>query len=168
MALRVAGLRQMITERAPPCFGVSFGTRLTRVARAAHTAGVDPELVAYLDRRFDEFRQEHVSRREFDEFRTEVRAEFADVRLEMRSGFADVRADLRREIAESAAETRRHFDVVAKSLRSTIQLIAEGVLTVDRKLDRFADEVRDEFRKVDRRFLKIEARLGMTPGGPDS
>jgi len=161
----------MIAERAPRCFGVSFGTRLTRVALAAHTAGVDSELVAYLDRRFDEFRQEHVSRTEFNEFRTEVRVEFADVRLEMRSGFADVRAEFaqfRREIVESAAETRRHFDVVAESLRSTIQLIAEGVLTVDRKLDRFADEVRDEFRKVDRRFLKIEARLGMTPGGPDS
>src|SRR5262249_2629034 len=80
--------------------------------------------------------------------------------------FADVRAELRREIVESAAETRRHFDVVAESLRSTIQVIAEGVLTVDRKLDRFADEVRDEFRKVDRRFLKIEARLGMAPAGP--
>ena len=147
----------MIAERAPRCFGVSFGTHLTRVALAADTAGVDPELAAYLDRRFDEFRQEHVSRTEFNEFRTEVRAEFADVK-----------AELRREIAESAAETRRHFDVVAESLRSTIQVIAEGVLTVDRKLDRFADDVRDEFRKVDRRFLKIDARLGMMPGGPDS
>ena len=130
---------------------------MTRVALAADTAGVDPELAAYLDRRFDEFRQEHVSGTEFNEFRTEVRAEFADVKTE-----------LRREIAESAAETRRHFDVVAESLRSTIQVIVGGVLTVDRKLDRFADDVRDEFRKVDRRFLKIEARLGMMPGGPDS
>ena len=152
----------MIAERVARRLGVSFVTHLTRVALAAHTAGVD---------RFDEFGQEHVSRGEFNEFRNEVRAEFADVRREMRSGFADVRAefvDVRREIAESAAETRRHFDVVAESLRSTIQVIAEGVLTVDHKLDRFADEVRDEFRKVDRRFLKIEARLGMTPGGPDS
>src|SRR5262249_8725225 len=156
-ALRVAGLRQIIAERVPRCFCVSFGTHLTRVALAADTAAVDPELVAYLDRRFDQFRQEHVSRTEVIEVRTEDRAEFADVR-----------AELRREIVESAAETRRHFDVVAESLRSTIQVIAEGVLTVDRKLDRFADEVRDEFRKVDRRFLKIEARLGMTPGGPDS
>ena len=89
---------------------------------------MDPELVAYLDRRFDE------SRREF-----------------------------RQEMAASAAETCRHFDVVAESLRSTIQLVAEGVLTVDRKLDRFAAEVRDEFRRVDRRFLRIDARLGIAP-----
>jgi hypothetical protein len=101
----------------------------------------------------DERRDEPVSRAEFGEFRTEVRAEFVDIR---------------REITESAAGTLRHFAVVAESLRSTIQLIAEGVLTVDRKLERFAGEVRDEFRKVDRRFLKIEARLGMTPGDPDS
>jgi len=155
----------MIAERTAHCLGVSFGTHLMRVALAAHTADVAP------DGRYDEFRQEYVSRTEFNEFRTEVRAEFTDVRWGMRSGFAGVRAefaDVRREIAESAAETRRHFDVVAESLRSTIQVVAEGVLTVDRKLDRFADEVRDEFRKVDRRFLKIEARLGMTPGGPDS
>ena len=137
---------------------------MTRLVLATHTAGVDPELAAYLDGRFDEARQEHVSRTEFGDFRTEVRAEFADVRAEFRAGFVE----LRREMAESAAETRRHFDVVVESLRSMVQLIAEGVLTVDRKIDRFADEVRGEFRKVDRRFLKIEARLGMTSGGPDS
>jgi len=121
---------------------------------------VDSELVTYLDGRFAESRRELVSRTEFqdhrrgfEEFRAEVRTEFTEIR---------------REIAASAAETRRHFDVVVESLRSTIQLVAEGVLTVDRKLERFAAEVRDEFRKVDRRFLKIEARLGMAPDPTDS
>jgi hypothetical protein len=39
-----------------------------------------------------------------------------------------------------------------------IQLVGEGVLGVDRKLDRFRGEVAEEFRKVDRRMLRLEAR----------
>jgi hypothetical protein len=66
---------------------------------------------------------------------------------------------LRAEIAESAAETRRHFDVVADRLMDKIQLVGEGVLGVDKKLDRFRGEVTEEFRKVDRRLLRLEARV---------
>jgi hypothetical protein len=39
-----------------------------------------------------------------------------------------------------------------------IQLVGEGVLGVDQKLDRFRGEVAKEFRKVDRRRLRLEAR----------
>jgi hypothetical protein len=39
-----------------------------------------------------------------------------------------------------------------------IQLVGEGVLGVDQKLDRFRGEVAEEFRKVDRRMLRLEAR----------
>ncbi|PYM72416.1 MAG: hypothetical protein DME10_12790, partial [Candidatus Rokuibacteriota bacterium] len=61
---------------------------------------MDPELVAYLDRRFDA-----VDRR------------FAEM---------DRRLDeLRAEMRVGDAETRRHFDVVAEDLKSRIQLVAE-------------------------------------------
>ncbi|HZN49119.1 MAG TPA: hypothetical protein VFD81_00735 [Methylomirabilota bacterium] len=40
-----------------------------------------------------------------------------------------------------------------------IQLVGEGVLGVDQKLDRFRGEVAEEFRKVDRRLLRLEARV---------
>ncbi len=40
-----------------------------------------------------------------------------------------------------------------------IQLVAEGVVALDQKVDRFRDEVRHEFRKVDRRFLYLEATV---------
>jgi hypothetical protein len=93
---------------------------------------VDQELIEYLDRRFHELR-------------TELRSEF--------------RTDLRSEIAASAAETRRHFDVVAERLMDRIQLVAEGVIGVDQKVDRLAAEMRSEFQKVDRRFLHLEARV---------
>lgn len=40
-----------------------------------------------------------------------------------------------------------------------IQPVGESVITVDQKLDRFRGEVADEFRRVDRRLLRLEARI---------
>ena len=85
---------------------------------------MDPELLDYLERRFNE-----------------------------------VRHDFRHEITASAAETRRHFDVVAEQLMGKLQLVAEGIIAVDQKVDRLATEMRGEFQKVDRRFLHLEARI---------
>ena len=96
---------------------------------------MDQELVEYLDRRFNEFR-------------TEVAASAAETRNTLRS-----------EIAASAAETRRHFGVVAEQLMDKIQLVGEGVLGIDQKVDRLAAEMRAEFEKVDRRFLHIQTRV---------
>jgi hypothetical protein len=73
--------------------------------------------------------------------------------------FAEIVGQLRAEIAASAAETRRHFDVVADRLMDKIQLVGERVLGVDQKLDRVRGEVADEFRQVDRRLLRLEARV---------
>ncbi len=100
---------------------------------------MDQELVEYLDRRFDEFRIE---------LRNELRNELtANTEL------------LRSEIAASAAETRRHFDVVAEQLMGKIQLVGEGVIGVDQKVDRLTTEMRAEFQKVDRRILHLQARV---------
>ena len=41
-------------------------------------------------------------------------------------------------------EVKKHFDVVAESLESKIQLVAEGVLNVNEKLDRLKDEMHRE------------------------
>ena len=71
----------------------------------------------------------------------------------------EVRNDFRHEITVSAAETRRHFDVVAEQLMGKLQLVAEGVIGVDQKVDRLATEMHSEFQKVDRRFVHLEARI---------
>ena len=92
---------------------------------------MDQELVAYFDRRFSELKSELKS---------------------------EITHELRAEIAVSAAETRRHFDVVADRLMDKIQLVGEGVVGVDQKLDRFRGEVAEEFHRVDRRLLRLEAR----------
>jgi hypothetical protein len=100
---------------------------------------VDQELIEYLDRRFNELRTE--------------------LRNEIGASAAETRGSLREEIAASAAETRRHFDVVAERLMDKIQLVGEGVIGVDQKVDRLAVEMRTEFQKVDRRLLHLQARV---------
>ena len=54
-------------------------------------------------------------------------------------------------------ETRRHFDVVAEGLRSDVRAIAEGHALLNDKLDRFQEEVRREFRRVDRRLAEARS-----------
>jgi hypothetical protein len=107
---------------------------------------VDQELVAYLDQRFSQLKSELGS-----EITLDLRADIA-------ASAAGVKSELRADIAASAAETRRHFDVVADRLMDKIQLVGEGVIGVDQKLDRFRGEVAEEFQRVDRRLLRLEAR----------
>lgn len=125
---------------------------------------MDQELVWYFDRRFTELKSE---------LTTELTASLtssltASLTSSLTSSLtaslttaitSAVMDQLRAELAASAAETRRHFDVVADRLMGKIQLVGEGVLGVDQKLDRFRGEVAEEFRKVDRRLLRLEARV---------
>ena len=101
---------------------------------------MDQELVAYFDRQFSELKSE---------LKSELTSELTSA----------ITLALRTEIRASAAETRRHLDVVADRLMDKIQLVGEGVLGVDQKLDRFRGEVGDQFRRVDQRLLRLEARI---------
>lgn len=62
---------------------------------------------------------------------SEIKEEFAAVRAEIRL----VEAVLRQDIREEATATRRHFDIVAESLRDDIRIIAEGLVTLDAKIE---------------------------------
>ncbi len=97
----------------------------------------------------------HLDRR-FSELKSEITGE---LRAEIAASAAALKSDLHAEITASAAETRGHFDVVADRLMDKIQLVGEGVITVDQKLDRFRGEVAGEFQRVDRPLLRLEARL---------
>ena len=123
--------------------------------------GVDQELVSYLDRRFAELKSELKS-----EITGELRAEIAasasgiksELRAEILASAGETRQYVEAKIVGSTAETCRHFDVVADSLMDKIQLVGEGVIGVDQKLERFRGEVAEEFRRVDGRLLRLEAR----------
>ena len=88
-------------------------------------------------------------------------ARFDQLRQELRQDIAATAAGLRHDIEATAAETRRHFDVTAESLRADIHVIAEGLNALDEKVERFRDEVRQEFSKVDRRLLHLDARISV-------
>jgi hypothetical protein len=122
---------------------------------------VDQELVSYLDRRFAELKSE-LKTEVTGELRADIAAGAAGVKSELRAEIHASAAETQRhfeaKILASAAETRRHFDVVADSLTDKIQLVGEGVIGVDQKLDRLRGEVAEEFRQVDRRLLRLEAR----------
>ena len=51
--------------------------------------------------------------------------------------FDRLRRELGQDIQASAAETRRHFEVIAESVWSEIQVVAEGLNTLDEKAERF-------------------------------
>ena len=75
--------------------------------------------------------------------------------------FDRLRRELCQDIQASAAETRRHFEVIAEGLRSEVQVVAEGLNALDEKVERFRDEVHQEFSKVDQRFLHLDARIAV-------
>ena len=75
--------------------------------------------------------------------------------------FDRLRQELQQDIQASAAQTRRHFEVIAESLRSEIQAVAEGLSALDENVERFRNEVREEFSKVDRRFVHLDGRIAV-------
>lgn len=117
-----------------------------------------------LDRFRQELREEIQTsaagtRRHFEAVAADMRQHVDAVSAETRDHAEAVEARTRQHVETVAAETRRHFDVVAEGLLSKVQLLAEGLGVLDQKVDRFREEVRDEFSKVDRRFLHLEARM---------
>ena len=49
---------------------------------------------------------------------------------------------------EQVNEIKRYFGVVADGLRNEIRQMAEGVVNVDEKLERFRQEVREDFKEL--------------------
>lgn len=64
----------------------------------------------------------------------------------------------REEVRAEARETRRHFDIIAESLRDDIRIIAEGLVALGAKFDRFRRNMERELTKVDGRLTALEAR----------
>ena len=131
---------------------------------------MDPELVGYLDERFDYLDQrfEAVDRR-FDAI--DQRFEAVDRRFDA----VDQRFDTmerRQDTTDARLEdTRRHLGVLIENLDGKIQLVAEGVINVDQKIDRVRVELTGEIAEVkhllrgsysdlDRRVRRLEREGG--------
>lgn len=128
---------------------------------------MDQELISYLDRRFEE-----TTRRISEETARQIGTVREDLRTEIREQVGTVRGELRSDIAAARGEVRteiRQLGVTVEALRTQIQTVAEGVATVDEKLERFRQEVSEEFDEVksmikfsyaelDRRINQLETR----------
>ncbi len=113
---------------------------------------MDPELVGYLDERFAYLGQrfEAVDRR-FDAI--DQRFEAVDRRfdaIDQRFDAVDERFDTmeRRQDATDARleDTRRHLGILIENLDGKIQLVAEGVINVDQKIDRVRNELKADLK----------------------
>ncbi|MBI2553477.1 MAG: hypothetical protein HYV92_03435 [Candidatus Rokubacteria bacterium] len=124
---------------------------------------MDAELVAYLDERFA-----YLDRR-FGVI--DQRFEAVDRRFDAMDRRFD--AMERRQDATDARlqDTRRHLGVLIENLDGKIQLVAEGVIAVDQKIDRVHAELKAEIGEVktlltfsytdlDRRVRGMEASGG--------
>ncbi len=112
---------------------------------------------------------------EFAEQRTEFTAEKQWTRAEFAAARAEA-AEFRAEVRDGFAEMRRHFDVVTEDSRATNQLLAEGLITVNERIDRLETrfetrmaeqlgEMRDLFRLSftdhERRIRVLEGHAGL-------
>jgi hypothetical protein len=95
-----------------------------------------------------------------ERLRDDLLAAIRDSEHRIRGEFAEAistsEARLGARIDASAAETRRHMGVVAEGLKSNIALVAEGVVTLTARL---SAEMREGVEIIDRRLLRVEARL---------
>ena len=62
------------------------------------------------------------------------------------------------DLLAEGRRTRAHFDAVAERLESQIRVIAEGLMSLNRRFEEFRAETRANFATVDRRLLRLEAR----------
>jgi len=146
---------------------------------------MDPELVDHLDRRFEAARVETGERIDalkaelsaridsvgaridsvgarIDATRSELngRIDGVDTRIDSVGARIDAtRSELLERIDTSAAETRRQVGVWMEGLQSTIQLLAESIVTVDQKHDRLHAGLGTEVKGLDRRVTRLEARV---------
>ena len=68
------------------------------------------------------------------------------------------------DVLAEGARTRAHFDAVAERLESQIRLLAEGLASLDQRFEDFRSETRANFAAVDRRLLRLEARMAAVDG----
>ena len=140
------------------------------------TMAVDPALIELIERTAEATRR-HVDvslgvlRGEMSGLGDGLRGEMAVMRDGLRGEMSALRDDLRGEIGE----VKRHAEVIAEDLRDRIQLVAEGLMATNERLDRRIDGLRSEmkeefadvramirvsYRDLDQRVTRLESGAG--------
>ena len=108
----------------------------------------DPELKAYLDGMRQDLTQQIAESRQHAEQLNQ------STRQDLMQQMDGMRRDLVAHTDQRVNETR----VLIEDVRHQIQLVAEGVMNVNEKLDRFHDEVQAKIFGLDSRVMRLEAQ----------
>lgn len=132
------------------------------------------ELIAYFDARFQELAQQIAESRDetarqfaasreettqqIEKLREETSQQLARLREETTQQFAASREETSQQIAklrgemvsrfEKGEETARHTEILIEDLRDKLDVVAEGVMGANERLDRYRNEARIEFNQV--------------------
>ena len=68
-------------------------------------------------------------------------------RMDKRFDVMDSRFDAADERSDGFEQRLRRVEILAEDTRAQVRIVAEGVTTVDRKLEEFRSEVADSFRE---------------------
>ena len=80
-------------------------------------------------------------------------------RIDRRFTAIDQRFDAADERFEGIEERLSRAEILGEDTRHQVRIVAEGVATVDRKLEDFRSEVADSFRDLDVRLTRVEGHL---------
>ncbi|MDA8206493.1 MAG: hypothetical protein M0Z36_10515 [Thermaerobacter sp.] len=127
----------------------------------------DPELKAYLDgMRQDLTQQIAESRLHAEQLNQDTRRDLMahseqlnqDTRRDLTAHAEQLNQDTRRDLMAHAEQLNRETGVLIEDVRHQVQLVAEGVITFNEKLDRFHDEVEAKILGLDSRVMRLEAQ----------
>ena len=90
----------------------------------------------------------------------ETRQHGEQLNQETRQHVEQLNQDTRRDLMAHAEQLNRETGVLIEDVRHQVQLVAEGVMTVNEKLDRFHDEVEAQIFGLDKRVMRLEAQRG--------
>jgi t-SNARE complex subunit (syntaxin) len=107
----------------------------------AQAEGLRLELRGEMRAQGEELRGE--MRAQGEELRGEMRAQGEELRLEFRG---EIR-ELRSEMVASHADLRRHFDETVENFDAKYDLLAEGIMNLNEKMDRNNADIRQEMRQ---------------------
>ena len=98
------------------------------------------------------------TREHAEQLNQESRQHAEQLNQETRQHVEQLNQDTRRDLTAHAEQLNRETGILIEAVRYQVQLVAEGVMTVNEKLDRFHDEVEAQIFGLDKRVMRLEAQ----------
>jgi len=77
--------------------------------------------------------------------------------VETQRHFDDKAAEMKHYFDEKSVETQRHFDIVAENIKDKVKLLAEGLITTNKQVDKIKETV--SIMQVDMAIIKTSVKI---------